>query len=92
MIVLGSTTAEAGMGRAVDILQQGGSALDAVEEGIRLVEVAPGVHSVGQDAWPNLLGESELDASIMDGRTLNAGSVGALRGFASGFLRRARSS
>ena len=81
MIVLGSVTAEAGMEKAAQVLRAGGSALDAVEAGIRLVETAPKVHSVGLDAWPNLLGESELDASIMDGRTLGAGSVGALRGF-----------
>jgi beta-aspartyl-peptidase (threonine type) len=81
VIVLGSNTAEAGMETAVDILKNGGRALDAVEAGLRLVEVAPDVHSVGQDAWPNLLGEHELDASIMDGRTVDAGSVGALRGF-----------
>ena len=81
MIVLGSSTAETGMEAAVDIIKNGGHALDAVEAGLRLVEVAPNVHSVGQDAWPNLLGECELDASIMDGRTLNTGAVGALHGF-----------
>ena len=69
------------MEEAAQVLREGGAALDAVEAGIRLVESAPEVHSVGLDAWPNLLGESELDASIMDGRTLGAGSVGALRGF-----------
>ena len=81
MIVIGSSTAESGIGAAVTVLRDGGSGLDAVEAGIRLVEVAPDVHSVGQDAWPNLLGQSELDASIMDGETLDAGAVGALRGF-----------
>ncbi len=81
MIVLASVTAEAGIAKSAEILRAGGSALDAVEQGIRLVEIAPGVHSVGQDAWPNLLGEHQLDASIMDGRTLDAGAVGALHGF-----------
>ena len=81
MIILGSSTAESGLGAAVTVLRSGGSALDAVEAGIRLVEVAPDVHCVGQDAWPNLLGQSELDASIMDGETLDVGAVGALRGF-----------
>jgi L-asparaginase len=66
---------------AATILQAGGRALDAVEAGIRLVETAPDVHSVGVDAWPNLLGQSELDASLMDGRTLATGAVGALQGF-----------
>ncbi len=81
MIVLGSVTAEAGIVQAAEILRAGGSALDAVEQGIRMVERAPGVYSVGQDAWPNLLGQHQLDASIMDGRTLNVGAVGALHGF-----------
>ena len=81
MIVLGSRTATAGMDAAVSILKAGGHALDAVEAGIRLVETAPDVHSVGQDAWPNLLGQSELDASLMDGRTLASGAVGALQGY-----------
>jgi len=81
MIVVGSVTAEAGISAAAQVLRDGGSALDAVESAIRLVEVTPDVHSVGQDAWPNLLGQHELDASIMDGVTLNAGAVGALFGF-----------
>jgi L-asparaginase len=69
------------MGAAAEVLKAGGRALDAVEAGIRLVETAPEVHSVGQDAWPNLLGQSELDASLMDGRTLATGAVGALQGY-----------
>ena len=81
MIVVASTTAQSGMDVAAQVLSDGGTALDAVEQGIRCVETAPDVFSVGQDAWPNLLGEHELDASIMDGATLNAGAVGALHGF-----------
>jgi L-asparaginase len=81
MIVLGSRTATVGMEAAAAILKAGGRALDAVEAGIRLVETAPDVHSVGIDAWPNLLGQSELDASLMDGRTLATGAVGALQGY-----------
>lgn len=81
MILLGSWTARAGIDEAARVLQSGGSALDAVETGIRLVEIDPHEHSVGQDAWPNILGRHELDASIMDGRTLSVGAVGALHGF-----------
>ncbi|MFQ6015406.1 MAG: N(4)-(beta-N-acetylglucosaminyl)-L-asparaginase [Anaerolineae bacterium] len=63
------------------VLRQGGSALDAVEAGIRAVESNPDEHSVGYGGLPNLLGEVEVDASIMDGRTLMAGAVGAVKGY-----------
>jgi beta-aspartyl-peptidase (threonine type) len=69
------------MDTAWAILAAGGSALDAVEAGTRLVEDNPADHSVGYGGYPNLLGEVELDASIMDGTTLRAGAVGALRGY-----------
>ncbi|GAB4564487.1 MAG: N(4)-(beta-N-acetylglucosaminyl)-L-asparaginase [Anaerolineae bacterium] len=62
-------------------LEEGRSALDVVEIGIRPVEVDPEVRSVGVGGWPNLLGVVELDASIMDGRTLETGAVGAVKGF-----------
>ncbi len=81
MIVLGSSTAESGMEAAIATLKAGGRAVDAVETGLRSVETAPDVHSVGQDAWPNLLGQHQLDASIMEGETRNAGAVGGLSGF-----------
>ena len=63
------------------VLRAGGTALDAVEAGVRLVESNPDDHSVGYSGYPNLLGEVELDASIMDGATLAAGAVGALKGY-----------
>src|SRR5262249_30728338 len=37
--------------------------------------------SVGNGGLPNLLGEVELDASIMDGRALATGAVGAMRNY-----------
>jgi beta-aspartyl-peptidase (threonine type) len=60
-------------------LRSGGTALDAVVATIREVEANPNDHSVGYSGLPNLAGEVELDASIMDGRGLRAGSVGALK-------------
>ncbi len=60
-------------------LKAGESALDAVEAGIRLVEDDPKVLSVGLGGLPNLNGEVELDAAVMDGESLKAGAVGALK-------------
>ena len=66
---------------AMAALKSGGSALDAVEIGTRLVEADPSDHTVGSNGYPNILGELELDASIMDGRTLDSGAVAAMCGF-----------
>lgn len=81
MLLIGSENALDALSPAMQLLKQGGSALDAVEAAIRLVESNRDDHSVGIGGWPNLLGEVELDASIMDGRTRAAGAVGALRGY-----------
>jgi beta-aspartyl-peptidase (threonine type) len=81
MIIIASSNGEIGLPVAWRILQSGGSALDAVEAATRIVEDNPDDHSVGYGGYPNLLGEVELDASIMDGATLRAGAVGALRGY-----------
>lgn len=80
-IVLTNSAGRTGIRTAVETLKRGRPALDAVERGIRRVETDTRVHSVGRGGWPNLLGEVELDASIMDGRTRHAGAVGALKGF-----------
>jgi beta-aspartyl-peptidase (threonine type) len=64
------------------ILRAGGSALDAVEAGIKPVEANVEDTSVGVGGEPNMLGVVELDASIMDGNTRAAGAVGAMRGYA----------
>jgi len=81
MIVIASKNGAIGIKEAVYVLQQGGTAVDAVETGIRLVEANPDEHTVGYGGYPNLLGEVELDASIMNGRTLESGAVGAIKGY-----------
>jgi beta-aspartyl-peptidase (threonine type) len=81
MLVVASANGKVGIKAAMDALRAGGSALDAVEVGCRLVEDNPEDHTVGTGGLPNLLGEVELDASIMDGQTLAAGAVGAVKGF-----------
>ena len=52
--------------------------LDALEQGVNVVEDDPAVHSVGYNGLPNEDGVVQLDAAIMDGRTHKAGAVGAL--------------
>lgn len=81
MIVIGSGNGAAGADAAWEVLERGGSALDAVEAGCRVVEDDPSDHTVGYGGYPNLVGEVELDASIIDGDTRRAGAVGALRGY-----------
>jgi len=66
---------------ALSLLLRGGSALDAVEHGIRLVELS-GNTSVGLSGKPNAAGVVQLDACIMNGPGHQAGSVGGVEGIA----------
>jgi L-asparaginase len=81
MIVVTNNEGTSGVPETARLLKSGRPALDAVEAGIRLVEADETVRTVGRGGWPNLLGEVELDASVMDGTTLRTGAVGALKGF-----------
>jgi beta-aspartyl-peptidase (threonine type) len=78
-LLIGSSNARVGMNDGMAILRAGGTAVDAVLATIRRVEANPEDHTVGYSGLPNLLGEVELDASIMDGRTLATGAVAALK-------------
>jgi isoaspartyl peptidase/L-asparaginase-like protein (Ntn-hydrolase superfamily) len=80
-IVVASANGSVGIEASIEVLRAGGSAVDAIVAGIALVEANPDDHSVGYSGLPNLLGEVELDASIMEGAGLRAGSVGALHGY-----------
>lgn len=53
-------------GAAWPILAEGGSALDAVEAGVRVPEGDPDVTTVGYGGWPDRYGRVTLDACIMD--------------------------
>lgn len=55
------------------ILKNGGSSLDAVEKTINVLEDSP-LFNAGKGAVFTNAGTNELDASIMDGSTLNAGA------------------
>lgn len=56
------------------ILAQGGSAVDAVEAAVVVMENSPHFNA-GHGSAFNTDGEHELDASIMDGETLAAGAL-----------------
>jgi beta-aspartyl-peptidase (threonine type) len=60
------------------LLAEGGASLDAVERVIRHLEDSPHFNA-GKGAVLNAAGSFELDASIMDGRTLACGAVAGVR-------------
>lgn len=63
------------------ILARGGSALDAVVHCVAVLEDDP-LFNAGRGSVLNEEGEIEMDAGLMDGRTLAAGAVAAVRGIA----------
>jgi beta-aspartyl-peptidase (threonine type) len=60
-----------------DVLKKGGSALDAIEASIHILEDDP-LFNAGRGAVFTAEGRNELDSSIMDGATLKAGAVAAV--------------
>ncbi|PKV62938.1 isoaspartyl peptidase/L-asparaginase family protein [Pontibacter ramchanderi] len=63
---------------AWEILSQKGSALDAVEAGVRVPEADPEVRTVGYGGYPDREGHVTLDACIMD-KDSNCGAVAFLQ-------------
>ena len=63
-------------------LAEGRSSLDVVEHAVNELETC-GLYVAGRGSAPNTAGHVELDASIMDGRSREAGAVAALRDFVS---------
>ena len=61
------------------ILQQSGSALDAAETAVVVLEDDP-LFNAGTGSTLNSLGQVEMDAAIMEGDTLRAGGIAALQG------------
>ena len=60
------------------ILENGGSSLDAVVAVINIMEDSP-LFNAGKGAVLTEKGVAELDASIMDGKTLKAGAVAGIK-------------
>ena len=61
-----------------EVLQKGGSALDAVEATVIVMEDDP-AFDAGIGSYLNRDGQAELDASFMDGRILDAGAVAGVQ-------------
>lgn len=69
---------EAAAAAGQKVLLEGGSSLDAVEAAVCILEDCP-VLDAGRGSYLNRRGEVEMDAIIMDGRTLSLGAVGAVQ-------------
>ncbi len=78
---LATNEAIPGLKAGIECAKAGQSAGDIIEAVIMPVERDANIHSVGFGGWPNMLGEVELDAAIMNGTTLDVGAVGGLHGF-----------
>jgi isoaspartyl peptidase/L-asparaginase-like protein (Ntn-hydrolase superfamily) len=81
MLLIANGVGGPGVAKAAELLKAGSDGLPAIVEGIKIVEEDLSVHSVGRSSLPNLAGELELDAAVMDGDTRKSGAVGALRGY-----------
>jgi isoaspartyl peptidase/L-asparaginase-like protein (Ntn-hydrolase superfamily) len=69
---------QAAVRAALPLLDKGRPALEAAVAGAQVIEDDPKVNSVGYGGLPNSIGTVSLDACVMDGRTLNCGSVAAV--------------
>jgi N4-(beta-N-acetylglucosaminyl)-L-asparaginase len=69
---------QASVRAALALLQKGRAALECAVAGAQVIEDDPTNHSVGYGGLPNSIGTVSLDACVMEGRTLNCGSVAAV--------------
>jgi beta-aspartyl-peptidase (threonine type) len=69
---------ERALAAGYDILKRGGSSLDATEAAVRVLEDDPQFNA-GKGSVFTSAGTNEMDAAIMDGKTLAAGAVAALK-------------
>jgi N4-(beta-N-acetylglucosaminyl)-L-asparaginase len=77
-VVISSRNGFPSTARAMELMRSGTYLLDAMVEGVKIVEDDPKDDSVGYGGLPNEEGVVQLDASVMDGRLHRAGSVGCL--------------
>ena len=78
--VVASANGLAAVRHALATLQGGGDTLEAVVEGVNIVELDPEDMTVGYGGLPNEEGVVQLDSSVMHGPSRGAGAVAALEG------------
>ena len=78
-VVVSSGNGLAAAARAMQEIEDGRDALDAVIAGVNIVENDPNDMSVGYGGLPNEDGVVELDSCVMHGPTHRGGAVAALR-------------
>ncbi len=69
---------ERALAAGYQVLEGGGTSLDAVEGAVRIMEDDPHFNA-GKGAVFTSAGTNEMDAAIMDGKTLNAGAVASVK-------------
>jgi N4-(beta-N-acetylglucosaminyl)-L-asparaginase len=77
-LVVSSANGLEAVRKAYQMIASGSDPLDAVIAGVNIVEDDPDDVTVGYGGIPNEEGVVQLDASVMDGRTMKSGAVGAL--------------
>ncbi len=77
-VVIASANGLAATERAMKLMGRGVDTLEAVVEGVGLVEADPEDPSVGYGGLPNERGVVQLDSSVMHGPTRGAAGVAAL--------------
>ena len=65
---------EKALNTGYDILDKGGNSIDAIQKTISILENSP-LFNAGKGAVYDNQGKNRMDASIMDGKTLNTGAV-----------------
>jgi len=78
-IVISSANGLKACAKAMEVIKAGGDTLEAVVQGVTIVEDDPNDTSVGYGGLPNEEGVVELDASVMHGPTRRAGAVASVR-------------
>lgn len=79
-VIVTSANGFEGAKAARQALIMGMDPLDAAIAGVNIQELDPNDVTVGYGGIPNEDGVVQLDACVMDGRTMRAGAVGALEG------------